>query len=509
MKRLINLMVNGDSYSLAVDPNRTLIDVLRDDLGLTGTKKGCDMGDCGTCTVLMDGLAVKSCIVLAVTANGTKIETIEGLAQDGEMHALQKSFIARGAVQCGYCTPGMLMASKALINIQPSPSDEDIKYALGGNLCRCTGYTRILDAVKNYQQHEGDAEPEIENHDDETRSVVGRSVPRSDVPAKVTGRAIYTEDLVLPNILYGRLLGSPHAHAKVLSIDTSKAEALPGVKAVITGKDVSDVLYGVSPARYDEYVLAKDKVRFVGDEVAAVAAIDQETADAAIKLIEVEYEVLEAALDPFDAQKDGAPTIHEAARGKNNVNAFIDHHFGDVDRGFAEADVVLEHRFTGNFIYQSPLEPHCSVSEWDHNKGNLTIWSSTQVPHYLQKQLSRVFEMPLGKIRVIKPSVGGGFGVKAEAMALDFCSAYLSKKTGRPVKMAYTREEMFYHFRGRHKQHMDMKIGIKSDGTITSVNFNNTLDGGAYTSFGIVTVYYAGFMIPTLYHIPNWFLMRS
>jgi len=335
VERVVHLTVNGDPHSVAVRPNVTLLDLLRDDLGLIGTKRGCDFGDCGTCTVLLDGEAVKSCLVLAVAADGHEVTTIEGLASDGAMHPLQKAFIAKGAIQCGFCTPGMVMAAKALVDANPDPTDDDIKTALGGNLCRCTGYTRIIDA--------GDAVAEPDSgHDLETHAVVGRSVPRRDAPAKVTGRAVFTEDIRMPNMLYGRILTSPHAHALVTSIDTSKAEALPGVKAVITGADVSDVKYGVSPARYDEYVLAKDKVRFVGDEVAAVAAVDEATADEAVKLIEVEYELLPAILDPFEALADGAPDIHEAARGKNNVNTLVDHHFGDVDQGFAEADAVFE-----------------------------------------------------------------------------------------------------------------------------------------------------------------------
>jgi len=505
VERVVHLTVNGDPHSVAVRPNVTLLDLLRDHLGLIGTKRGCDFGDCGTCTVLLDGEAVKSCLVLAVAADSHEVTTIEGLASDGAMHPLQKAFIAKGAIQCGFCTPGMVMAAKALVDANPDPTDDDIKTALGGNLCRCTGYTRIIDAVRSWREYEGDAAPEPDSgHDLETHAVVGRSVPRRDAPAKVTGRAVFTEDIRMPNMLYGRILTSPHAHALVTSIDTSKAEALPGVKAVITGADVSDVKYGVSPARYDEYVLAKEKVRFVGDEVAAVAAVDEATADEAVKLIEVEYELLPAVLDPFEALADGAPDIHEAARGKNNVNTLVDHHFGDVDQGFAEADAVFERRFVGNFVQQSPLEPHSAVAEWNHDRGTLTLWSSTQVPHYLQKQLSRVFEMPLAKFRIIKPYVGGGFGGKAEAMALDFCSAYLSRATGRPVKMTYTRPEMFEHHRGRHKQFMDLKIGVTKDGKITAVDFRNVLDGGAYTSFGVITAYYAGFMIPTLYHIPNY-----
>ncbi len=504
MERIVQLTVNGETHRVAVLPSETLLETLREQLQLTGTKRGCDFGDCGTCTVLLDGEAVKSCLVLTVAADGRDVQTIEGLQHNGRMHPLQRAFIAHGAIQCGYCTPGMVMAAKALVDRVPDPSVDDVKFALGGNLCRCTGYKRIIEAVRDWRRFSGDDAPELEHHDDTSLAVVGRSVPRSDAPAKVTGRAIFTEDILLPGLLHGRILGSPHPHALITNIDTSAAEALPGVKAVITGKDVSDVLYGVSPARYDEHVLAKDRVRFVGDEVAAVAAVDEATAEEAVQLIKVEYELLPAVFDPFAALAEDAPDIHEAARGKHNVNTLVDHHFGDVERGFAEADVVLAERFVGNFVYQSPLEPHCSIAEWDHNRDAVTVWSSTQVPHYLQKQLARVFEMPLAKFRINKPYVGGGFGGKAEAMALDFCACYLSRATGRPVKMTYSRPEMFTHHRGRHKQYMDLKIGVTKDGRITAVDFSNVLDGGAYTSFGVITAYYAGFMIPTLYHIPNY-----
>jgi 4-hydroxybenzoyl-CoA reductase subunit alpha len=503
MERLIHLVVNGDPRPVAVSPNETVLDVLRNRLGLTGTKRGCDLGDCGSCTVIMDGEPVKSCLVLAVAADGCEIETIEGLERGGGLHPVQRAFVARGAIQCGYCTPGMVMAAKALIGRDPEPSAEDVKRALGGNLCRCGGYQRIIDAVRSWREFEGDREPAVDPAEAKLR-VVGRSVPRSDAPAKVTGRAAYTEDLQLPGMLHGRILASPHAHARVVRIDTSAAEALPGVKAVITGKDVSDVKYGISPARYDEHVLAKDRVRFVGDEVAAVAAVDEATADRAIALIEVDYEVLPAVFDPFEAMGDGAPQLHDEPRFSNNFNTKVDHHFGDVEKGLAEADVVLEERFVGNFTYQSPLEPHCSVAQWDTTRGTVTVWSSTQVPHYLHKQLARVLELPMASIRVIRPYVGGGFGGKAEATALDFCAVYLSKLTGRPVKMVYTRAEMFAHNRGRHKQHMKLAIGVTKDGRITAVDFESVLDGGAYSSFGVITAYYAGFMIPTLYHIPNY-----
>ncbi|MEK7757860.1 MAG: molybdopterin cofactor-binding domain-containing protein, partial [Planctomycetota bacterium] len=305
----------------------------------------------------------------------------------------------------------------------------------------------------------------------------------------------------LANMVYGKILGSPIAHGRIKRIDTSKAEALDGVHAVITGKDVPDTMYGVSPARYDEYVLAKDTVRHVGDEVAAVAAVDEKTAEKAISLIEVDYEELPAVFDPFEAIKDGAPLLHD--RYKNNINTHVDQNFGDVDKGFAESHYVREETFTGNHIYQSPLEPHAAIATWEHD-GTLVLYTSTQVPHYVQYMLAHVFHMPLGKIRVIRPAVGGGFGGKAETTPLDLCAAILSKKLGRPVKMIYSREEMFHHGRGRHKQHMKFKLGVDADGRIKAFKSEIHLDGGAYTSFGVATAYYAGSVIPTLYVIPNY-----
>ena len=333
--------------------------------------------------------------------------------------------------------------------------------------------------------------------------VVGRRVPRIDAPELASGRAVFTDDIRLPGMLYGKILTSPHAHARILSIDTSRAEALEGVKAVLTAADVPETFYGVSPARYDEQVLAKDRVRYVGDEVAAVAAVDEETCLRALELIEVEYEVLPAVFDPFEAMKDGAPQLHDHPRFKNNINTRVEWHFGDVDEGFAEADVVREHTFTGNRTYQQPMEPHCAVARWESEK-RLTIWTATQVVHYVQHQLARLLELPEGDVRVVMTHCGGGFGGKAEVNPLEICSALLSRKTGKPVKMRYTREEMIRHGRGRHKQFIKMKIGAKRDGTITAVQEEAVLEGGAYSSFGIVAVYYAGAMVPTLYRIPNF-----
>ncbi|MHC4317649.1 MAG: molybdopterin-dependent oxidoreductase [Planctomycetota bacterium] len=477
------LTINGEPHVVAVEPGQTLLDVLRDALRLTGTKKGCNVGDCGVCTVLVDGEPMNSCLLLAATMQGKAITTIEGLAANGRLTPLQQAFVHEGAIQCGYCTPGMVLTATALLGRNPSPSADEIKAGLSGNLCRCTGYGGIMRAVQRCSNYQADGtcaatapEPPKPSHD-----TVGVSIPRIDAADKVTGRAVYTADIGLANMVHGKILGSPVAHGLIKRVDVSAATALPGVLAVITGADVPDTMHGVSPARYDEHVLAKEKVRHVGDPVAAVAAVDEPTAERALSLIEVEYEELPAALDALEAVAEGAPLVHE--RYERNINTRVEQEFGDLEQGFAEAHIVREETFTGNHVNQAPLEPHAAIATWEHD-GTLVLYTSTQVPHYVQYMMAHVLHMPLGKIRVIRPAVGGGFGGKAATTPLDLCAALLSRRIGRPVKMAYSREEMFHYGRGRHKQHIT--------------------DGGAYSSFGVATAYYAGSMMPTLYHIPNY-----
>jgi 4-hydroxybenzoyl-CoA reductase subunit alpha len=507
---LVNINVNGRPFSRGVKANATLQNFLRIDCGLTGTKKGCELGVCGACTVLLDGEAVNSCMVLAVEADGAEVMTIEGLhGRGGELHPLQKAFIKHGAVQCGYCTPGVLMAAYKLINDIPDPTVAEIKAALGGNLCRCTGYVKIIEAIRHWREFEntplntdGIHPPDQDRPD---LAIVGKDRTRYDAPSKVAGRAVYTADILLPRMVFGKILVSPVPHGLIKNVDTSKAEALPGVLCVLTGKEVTDVKFGVSPARYDEHILAKDRVRYVGDEVAAVCAESEETAERAVALIEVEYEELPAVFDPFEAYEEGAPVIHpEEERFARNVNTKVDWDFGDVEAGFTEADLVKEMMFRGQRTYQAPIEPHCALARVERHGDKVTLWSSTQVPHYLHHMISRTLEIPMGKIRVIKPAVGGGFGGKAETTKLDLLSILFAQRFGRPVQMKYSRNEMFYHHRGRHAQHMWMKVGMTNGGKITAVQSRIFLDGGAYTSFGVVTAYYAGSMLPTLYHFPAY-----
>ncbi len=331
-------------------------------------------------------------------------------------------------------------------------------------------------------------------------SYVGKSMPKIDGRVKATGQARYTGDLRFPNMLAGKILTSPHAHARIISIDTSEAERLPGVKAVITHKDVPSLKYGISPARWDENIFCIDKVRFVGDKVAAVAAVDEDTVYEALDLIKVEYEILPAVLDPLKAMDDDAPLVHEEYR--RNINTEIHQNFGDVERALAESYLVRTDRFIGQRAYQAPIEPHSAISMWDGDK--LTVYSSTQSPHYFQYYVARQFGLPMGNVRVIKTFVGGGFGGKLEPTGLEFTGAALAKMTGRPVRMFYDRHEMFAHNRGRHRQFMELTTGVDQNGKILGVHANFIMDGGAYTSLGVATAYMAGTLLTLLYDFENY-----
>jgi len=322
--------------------------------------------------------------------------------------------------------------------------------------------------------------------------VLNTRAPRLDAPAKATGQAKYADDLTMPGMLWGAILHSPYAHAKILHIDTSKALKLPGVKAVVTAKEAGLIKYGVSPARYDETLFAYEKVRYVGDEIAAVAAVDQATAQEALDLIKVDYEELPAVFDMFEAMKEGAPQIHDEFPG--NLNAEVHQEFGDVEAAMAASDLVISHTFLNKRQDAAFIEPHACMAVFDSD-GRLTVHSSTQVPHYAQRTIAMVLQMPIGKVRVVKPYVGGGFGPKAEATPLEMSAAFLSRLSGKPVKMTYTREEVFLHSRARHQFYAEMSLGVKKDGTMLGLKNKAVLDGGAYTSFGIATVYYSGSLL--------------
>lgn len=331
-------------------------------------------------------------------------------------------------------------------------------------------------------------------------SVVNSRAPKLDAPDKSTGSAVYIDDIKVSGMLFGAMLHSPLAHARILHIDASRAERLPGVKVVVTSKDAGLVRYGVSPARYDETLFCHDKVRYVGDEVAAVAAIDLETAQEALSLIKVDYEELPPVLSIEAAMAEGAPLVHAESPG--NVSAEVHNEFGDVEAALAQCDLVKSDTFRSKRQDGGFMEPQGCIAECD-TRGYLTLRTSTQTPHYVQRTVAMVLGLPIGKVRVVKPYVGGGFGPKASANAMEMAACLMSIKTGKPVKMNFTREEVFLHGRARHQYVHTITIGVKKDGTIMAVKNECYMDGGAYSSFGIASVYYAGAFLGGPYRLRN------
>jgi len=338
----------------------------------------------------------------------------------------------------------------------------------------------------------------------EGHGVLGRRNRRVEGLRKSTGQEVYADDLSFPGMLHCRILRSTEAHARIVSIDTSKARALEGVHDVLTGKDMP-IPYGIIPWTRDEHALALEKVRFIGDAVASVAAADEDTAIRALDLIEVEYEPLLSYLDPEEALAEGAEFIHEPRKeGKHgNVTKHVHLSFGPVDEKMADADAVAEGEYYFHGTTHTPIEPHCAVGKVEQN-GVLTVYSSTQVPHYLQRELARVLELDVAKIRVVQPAVGGAFGGKSEPFDLEFCVAMHARRTGRPVKCLYTREEVFYSHRGRHPMLMRYRLGASKEGKLLALDARTILDGGAYASFGLVTTYYSGQLLTAPYGMESY-----
>ncbi|MBW1645709.1 MAG: molybdopterin-dependent oxidoreductase [Deltaproteobacteria bacterium] len=335
-------------------------------------------------------------------------------------------------------------------------------------------------------------------------SVVGQSLPRADARIKAVGAAQYADDIILPGMLYGKLLRSPVAHARILNIDVSQAKKLPGVKCVITGDDTLKIKFGnwrLVPESQDEYPLAVDKVRFIGDEVAAVAAIDKDIAEEALSLIKVEYEELPGVFSVEEAMAEGAPVIHELNPNNISLQRKID--YGDLDKAFAECDLILDNEFKVHAVSHAYMEPCACVAEYDHN-GRLTVWTSTQTPYFVQCLLAKTLGMRENDIRVIKPFVGGGFGGKMELRKWEFCAAFMARQTGRPVKFTLTRAEELATGRRRHPMSIRSKVGFKKDGTLVAKEFTAYLDGGAYNSMGPTAAFLCGNFGGMLYRYPNY-----
>jgi len=471
----ITATVNGRLVSRSVPNHYRLIDFVREELHLTGNKEGCGAGECGTCSMFVDGVLVKSCLMPVQKIMNATVETVDDLDLDAGRTVIQQAFHKCGSSQCGYCIPGMVMAATSLLRKMPNPDREQIKEGLGGNICRCTGYQKIIDAVEMARDVINIKIPDSSLNEDLLEPVMGARTPRLDAPGKVTGSVKYAADMVLPNMLHMSVLRSPHAYAKIISIDASEALAIPGVEVVLTSADVPGIdNFGVFIE--DQPIMARDYVRYTGEAVAAVAAQTADLAIAATKLIKVQYEVLEGVFDPHLAIKDGAPQLHDFA--KNNITKHTKIRKGDVEEGFKQADLIVEETYQTAKIEHAYLEPEAGLA-YVESDGCVTVHSPSQNITHHRHALAKILGRPINKVRMIMSTVGGGFGGK-EDMIYQGMLALAAIKSRRPVRYVFTREESFIASAKRHPFSIQYKMGLKKNGKIMATKMVMISDGGAY-----------------------------
>jgi putative selenate reductase molybdopterin-binding subunit len=470
--------VNGRTFTREPRPGQCLRTFLRD-LGWFGVKKGCDGGDCGACTVWLDGVPVHSCLVPAFRAEGRQVTTIEGMAGNGELHPVQQAFVDAQGFQCGFCTAGMIMTAATF----DEQDREDLPRMLKGNLCRCTGYHSVESAIHGIKSIE---EPQ-------PGEAFGSSVAAPASAAIVTGKERYTLDVEIEGLLHLKLLRSPHAHARILSIRKDRALAVPGVQAVYTWEDVPRLLF--TAATHDDYhsdptdtYMLDNVVRHVGQRVAAVLADSEGAAEEGCRRVEVDYDILPAVFDAEEAMRIGAPVLHHkgGATGIQSPgqNILLELHggVGDVEVGFREADVIHEAAYSPHRVQHVHLETHCTVS-WIDEDRRLNVRTSSQTPFLTKAKLCYLFRLYPDSVRVFCERVGGGFGAKQEMVTEDIC-AFATLKTGKPVRLEYTREEQFLGATTRHPMRIQVKAGAKRDGTLTALQLRIVSNTGAYGTHG-------------------------
>lgn len=477
MGQVITLTVNKVIIKKELTEDMFLLKFLRDELGLMGTKNGCEKGHCGACTVIIDGIAKRSCIVKLSRLDGAVIETIEGLSNGEKLHYIQQAYLDEGAVQCGFCTPGMIMSTKALLDKVDDPDEMQIKEALKDNVCRCTGYASIIRAVKRaarYKKYYEDDGCTVKNY-----NYVGIGVPRIDGVKKVTGAPIYADDHKAEGMVYGKLVFSKHHHALVKKIDTSKAESLDGVVFVMTGKDIPGInAFGVFTKEQPVLVKENEEVKYLGAAVAAVFAESEKKAVQAAKLVEVEYEVLPSILDPLEAFKENSPLIHKDK--KNNIVHEVHAKKGNIEEGLKKADVIVEGYYYTPAVEHGYLEPEACLAVPTDDCG-VEVYTGSQGSISFQENIAVNLNVPMEKVRVIYTPCGGGFGGKEETtVQIHACLAAVILQ--RPVKMTLSREESIRISTKRHPMHIWMKHGATKDGRLVAVQSKVIGDSGAYES---------------------------
>ncbi|MDA9463646.1 molybdopterin-dependent oxidoreductase [Bradyrhizobium sp. CCBAU 53415] len=495
----MSVEVNGKVFSQKPRAGQCLRTFLRE-LGHFGVKKGCDAGDCGACTVLLDGEPVHSCLIPAFRAEGRNVTTIEGLGGDHGTHPMQQAFLDAQGFQCGFCTAGMILTCASLNQAQRT----DLGAALKGNICRCTGYRSIEDAILSKTNVEASVE---------AGAAFGRSLPAAAGPDIVRGRARYTFDTAIDGLLHIKLLRSPHAHARIVAIHKSDALRVPGVHAVLTHEDAPSVL--ISTARHErEWMDPEDTrvldevVRFIGQKVAAVVAETEAAAEEACRRLNVSYEILPALIDPEQAMAPGVPIIHpdrttanRVADARRNLAAETHGEFGDVAAALATSAVTYEATFHSHRVQHAALETHGGLA-WLDDAGVLNVRTSTQVPFLTRRALSDIFGLPMDKVRVFCERVGGGFGGKQEMFVEDVL-ALAALTTGRPVKLELTREEQFIATSTRHPMRVHIKAGADSDGKLTAVQLDVLSNTGAYGNHAGPVMFHALAESISVYNCPN------
>jgi putative selenate reductase molybdopterin-binding subunit len=490
----VSYSINGVPSEEEPCPGQCLRTFVRD-LGWHGVKKGCDAGDCGACTVWLDGVPVHSCITPAFRAEGREVTTIEGLGTPEDLHPMQRQFRDAPGFQCGFCTAGMIMTAAALTD----RDRENLPRALKGNLCRCTGYRAVEDAVNGVAAIEV-AEP---------GRVVGTSVGAPAATDVVTGRAEFTMDTRIDGMLHLKVLHSPHAHARIVSIDRSAALAVPGVHRVYTWEDVprkrfTTAIHTDHLVDPDDTYILDDTVRFVGQRVVAVLADTVGAAEEGCRRVVVEYDVLPAVFEPEEAMADGSPQLHGSddpfvRDPAHNILLELHGHVGDIDAGLAAADVVHEGTYFSPRVQHAHLETHGSIA-WMED-GRLHVRTSSQSPSIAKVKLSHLFDLRPDQLRVFCMRVGGGFGGKQEVIAEDLV-ALATLDTGRPTCLEYTREEEFTTASPRHPMSLAVTLGAKADGTLTAMRVRNLSNTGAYGNHGGETLFAGGAAV-MLYRCAN------
>ncbi len=486
----LEITVNEKEYTLPIIEGEMLSDLLRQRLRLTGTKIGCNESECGACTVVVDGEPVLSCSYPAVKAHGKKITTIEGLAKNvGEngntytvLHPLQDAFIEYGAVQCGFCIPGQIMTSYALLEKTPNPEVKDIKYALKDTLCRCAGYPSIIGAIQAASESIESGKPVISPAIQTSRlgkRMVGQVSRRPDAIAKVTGKAIYSDDIQFEGMLHARVKRAMVPAGILIELDISEALALPGVQAVLTAKDIPNIKkHGLFIKDWPVLVDIGEQIRYVGDAIAIVAAETREIASKAIDMIRFKHEPLPVVSSAVQAHLSDTRKIHESG----NLLEHIKVQKGIVSEGFKNADVILEHTFHTNPNDHAFIEPECSIARLT-DEGKLEIYVGSQIPYSDREQVATVLGLPENQVRIIGQLIGGGFGGK-EDIAGQIHAAMLTMKTKKPVKLLFDRQESLIVHPKRHATQINIKVGAKNDGQLVAVQTKLFGDTGAYASLG-------------------------